>query len=91
MTYPDPPSTAKYQCVLELRGPGRDFHCLSLSYFSLVVGKGVYNAVHSTTAYFVNDQDWPEAPHIAYAYLLLLKKSAKCLWLIIITGPEAMG
>jgi hypothetical protein len=34
----------------------------------------VYNAVHNITAYFVNDQDWPEAPHIAHAYLLLLKK-----------------
>ncbi len=71
MTYPDPPSPAKYQCVLQLSGPGRDFLCLSLSYFSLVVEARECIAVHivdSTTAYFVNDQDWPEAPHIAHAY-----------------------
>ncbi len=35
VTYPDPPSSAKYQCALQLRGSGQDFLCLSLSYFSL--------------------------------------------------------
>ncbi len=35
MTYPDPPSPAKYQCPLQLRGPDQEPLCLSLSYFSL--------------------------------------------------------
>jgi hypothetical protein len=36
VTYPIPPSPAKYQCAPQLRGPGRDILCLSLSYFSML-------------------------------------------------------
>jgi hypothetical protein len=35
VAYPDPPSPAKYQCVLQLRGQGQDFSA-SQSFFSLV-------------------------------------------------------
>ena len=41
MTYPDPPSPAKYQCALQIRGPGQDFLFLSLSSFSLDRMEGV--------------------------------------------------
>ncbi len=33
MTYPNPPSPAKYQCALQLKGPAMAPRCLSLSYF----------------------------------------------------------
>ncbi len=38
-TYPNPPSPAKIQCALQLRGPGQAPRCLSPSFFSLAVGK----------------------------------------------------
>ncbi len=37
LTYPDPPSPAKYQCASQLRGPGEDFLFLSQSYFSILL------------------------------------------------------
>ncbi len=39
MMYSDPPSPAKYQCALQLRGPGQAPLCLSLSYFSLEISQ----------------------------------------------------
>jgi hypothetical protein len=41
VTYREAPSPDKYQCALQIRGPGQDFLFLSLSSFSLDRMEGV--------------------------------------------------